>query len=137
MKRFFFASALTILAACSAPLPQSPPAGVSAQVPAPQLRPGDEWTYNVRDGFTGLPRPAERHRVTEASGDRVVVAVSRPDASDEIQVFDTRWNWVKHPATNLQSFDYSPTYPAFAFPLVPGKTWRARLTSTPRRSAPR
>jgi len=130
MKRFFFASALTILAACSAPLPQSPPAGVSAQVPAPQLRSGDEWTYNVRDGFTGLPRPAERHRVTEASGDRVVVAVSRPDASDEIQVFDTRWNWVKHPATNLQMFEYSPAYQAFAFPLTAGGTWQARSTAT-------
>ena len=130
MKRFFLATALWALAACSAPLPQTPPAGLSAQVPAPQIRQGAEWTYNVRDGFTGLPRPAERHRVTQAGGDRVVVAVSRAGFDDEIQVYDAKWNWVKHPATNLQMFEYSPAYQAFAFPLAAGGAWRARSTAT-------
>jgi hypothetical protein len=91
---------------------------------------GDTWTYRVRDAFTGLERGNEHYRVTEA-GDRISVAVSRGGTGgDEVQIFDSAWNWLKHPATHLQTFDYNPAYPAFAFPLAPGKTWRARLTAT-------
>ena len=131
MKQLYLASVLLILGACATPLPQTPPAGVATQVPAPQIRPGDEWTYSVRDGFTGLPRPAVRHRVTEAAGDRVVVAVTREGApAEEVQVYDRSWNWLKHPATNMQMFEYSPAYQAFAFPLTAGATWQARSTAT-------
>ncbi|MBI2295672.1 MAG: hypothetical protein HYU76_06485 [Betaproteobacteria bacterium] len=84
----------------------------------------------VRDGFTGLERPGQRYSVTAVSGERVQVSVSRDGLNDELQVYDRQWNWLKRPATNLQSFDYSPPYQAFAFPLAPGKTWRARLTAT-------
>ena len=130
MKRFFIACALMFLAGCAAPLPQNPPSGVAAQVPAPGIRPGAEWTYRVRDGFTGLPRPTERYRVTEVAGDRVAVMVSREGANDEMQLYDRQWNWLQHPATNLQAFNYSPAYPAYAFPLAAGRTWNARLIAT-------
>jgi len=130
MKRFFIGSALLFLAGCATPLPQTAPPGVAAQVPVPGIRSGEEWTYRVRDGFTGLARPTERYRVTEAAGDRVAVTVSREGAHDELQVYDRQWNWLKHPATNMQAFDYSPAYPAYAFPLTAGRTWNARLTAT-------
>jgi hypothetical protein len=81
----------------------------------------------VRDGFTDLPRPGESYRVTEVAGDRVAVTVSHENGRDEIQVYDRQWNWLTHPATNLQSFVYNPPYPAFAFPLAAGRTWSARL----------
>lgn len=130
MKRFFIGSALLFLTGCATPLPQTPPPGVAALVPVPEIRSGEEWTYRVRDGFTGLARPTERHRVTEATGDRVAVTVSREGANDELQVYDRQWNWLRHPATNLQAFDFSPAYPAYAFPLTAGRTWNARLTAT-------
>ncbi len=130
MKRSFLVSALLLLAGCTTPLSQTPPSGMAAQLPAPEIGTGEQWTYRVRDGFTGLERPSERYRVTEAGGERIVVAVSREGAKDEIHVYDRRWNWLKRPATNLQAFDYSPAYQAFAFPLAPGRTWKARLMAT-------
>lgn len=130
MKQFFTVCLLLFLAGCATPLPQTPPSGMAAQVPAPAIQSGAEWTYRVRDGFTGLPRPSERYRVTEVAGDRVAVTVSREGANDEIQLYDRQWNWLRHPATNLQAFNYSPAYPAYAFPLAAGRTWSARLMAT-------
>lgn len=128
MKRVLLAA--LFLAGCAAPLRQSPPAGLPASVAAPKIAPGASWTYSVRDGFTGLMRPAEHYRVTEAGAGRVVVTVSREGQPDETRVFDSEWNGLKHPATNMQAFEYRPAYPAFAFPLAAGKTWKTRLIAT-------
>lgn len=130
MKPSLIVSALLLLAGCATPLSQSPPPGMPAQVSAPEIRVGDGWTYNVRDGFTSLERGSQRYRVAEASGDQIVIAVSREGTEDEVRVYDHQWNWLKHPATNLQSFNYSPAYRAFEFPLAPRKTWKVRLTAT-------
>ena len=130
MRQILFVAAALLLSGCAAPLPQDPPPGTSALVPAPQIRPGNAWSYSVRDGFTGLPRPAERHQVVETAGDRIVVAVSRHGMEDEMQVFDAKWNWVRRPATNLPTFDYNPVFQAFAFPMKAGATWNARSTAT-------
>jgi hypothetical protein len=130
MKRFLVVCAWLALAGCASPLPQTPPAGVAPEVPAPGIQAGAQWTYRVRDGYTDLPRPTERYRVTEVAGDRVVVTVSRENAADETQFYDRRWNWLRHRATNLQSFVYNPPYPALVFPLAAGHTWSARLTAT-------
>lgn len=125
---------LAVMAAATCAACAGTPAGTplqsNASAAAPVVAVGDSWAYRVRDGFTGLDRGSQNYRVT-AAGDRISVAVTREGAGgDEVQIFDSAWNWLKHPATHLQSFEYSPAYPAFAFPLAPGKTWRARLTAT-------
>ena len=125
------AAAMAAACAACAPIPPGTPLQSNASAAAPAVAVGDNWTYRVRDAFTGLERGSQNYRVTDSGGDRIRVAVSREGAvGDEIQVFDREWNWLKHPATHLQSFEYNPAYPAFAFPLAPGKTWRARLTAT-------
>src|SRR5688572_26224184 len=117
-----------LLGSCAAPLSQVAPAGAPAQVPAPTLAVGDTWTYRVTDGFTRLPRPDQHLQVKSVSGGRVEVA-GDVERGDGTLVFDPEWNWLKRPATNLQTFEYTPAYQAFSFPLAPGKTWRARLTA--------
>ncbi len=101
-----------------------------ATVAAPEIRVGDSWTYRVRDGYTGIERGDQSYRVTDANTDRIGVAVSGGGRLDETYIYNREWNWLRRPATNLQSFDYSPAYQAFAFPLAPGKTWHARLIAT-------
>jgi hypothetical protein len=129
-RSFFAASAAVICAAC-AQVPVGTPLQSTASAAAPTVAVGDTWTYKVHDAFTGLPRPTENDRVTEVGDGRIKVAVSREGAgASEIQVFDSQWNWLTHRATHLQPFDYSPAYPAFSFPLAPGKTWKARLIAT-------
>lgn len=102
---------------------------MSASVPAPDVRVGDHWIYRVRDGFTGIPRGEQRHEVVEVSGDFVRVA-GEVERGDGIQIYDRGWNWLRRPATNLQTFEYRPAYRAFAFPLEAGKRWRERLIAT-------
>jgi hypothetical protein len=129
--RHVLAAAAAAACAACALSPVSTPLQSNTAVPLPAVAAGDTWTYQVRDAFTGLERGSQQYRVTEAGDDRIRVTVSRDGAGkDESEVYDRAWNWLKHPAANLQSFDYSPAYPAFAFPLVPGKTWRVRLTAT-------
>lgn len=121
-----FAPFLLLVGGCAAPLPQVAPPGALAAVSAPTIAVGDTWTYRVHDGFTRLPRPDQHLQVKSVSGDRIEVAgdVERSDGS---LIFDRQWNWLKRPATNLQTFEYSPAYQAFAFPLAPGKRWHARV----------
>jgi hypothetical protein len=118
-----------LLAGCAAPLSQVPPSGMPAAVPAPDIRVGDVWTYHVRDGFTGTARGEQRHEVVEVSGDYVRVA-GILERGDGTQLYDRAWNWLRRPATNLQTFEYAPAYQAFAFPLAAGKRWHQRLVAT-------
>jgi hypothetical protein len=108
---------------------QSPP-GAPAAVSAPAtVAAGDSWTYRVRDGFTGLPRQDQFHEVVRVGGGRIEIA-GNVERGDGRQVYDQEWNWLRRPATDLQTFEYAPAYQAYAFPLTPGKTWRAQATAT-------
>jgi lipoprotein-anchoring transpeptidase ErfK/SrfK len=119
------------LAACATPNPAIAPLQSSQSAPAPAVTTGDNWTYRVRDGYTGLERGNLRLQVTESTRGSITLAASVPgSAQEEMQVYDPRWNWLKRRATNMQPFEYSPAYPAFAFPMAPGKTWRERVYAT-------
>jgi hypothetical protein len=118
------------LGACAtAPLSQVPPAGLPAAVPAPTIAAGDSWTYRVQDGFTRLPRADQRFVVDRVDAGRIEVA-GPAEPAGATQIYDREWNWIRRPATALQTFDYSPAYPAYGFPLAPGKRWNARVTAT-------
>src|SRR4030095_4203792 len=117
--------------ACTTAPPGTAPLQSTATVPAPAVTTGDSWTYRVRDGYTGLERGTQTLRVTESGKDRMVVAVSGANvAGEELHVYDREWGWLRRPAMSLPTFDYQPSYQAFAFPLAPGKTWRERLVAT-------
>jgi hypothetical protein len=105
-----------------------PGAGIPATLPAPQIAVGDSWTYKVRDGFTQLPREDQRHEVTQVGADRIVVT-AQVEHGDGTQIYDREWNWLRRPATDLQTFEYTPAYPAYAFPLTAGKSWSVRVTA--------
>jgi hypothetical protein len=60
MKKLLFAA--LVLAACAAPLQQTPPAGLPAQVPPPTLRVGETWSYDAHHGYTRKPRGTLEYR---------------------------------------------------------------------------
>jgi hypothetical protein len=127
--RSLASAALLLTAACATSLPQAPTAGKSEQVPAPEILAGNAWRYSVRDGFTKLPRGTVEYRVSAVAGDTVTVEV-RNDGQESTELYARDGNWLKRPATNMQTFTYSPAYRAFDFPLAAGKTWKSRLTAT-------
>lgn len=128
-QRTSFYAALLLAAGCAAQPPQAPPAGVPAQVSVSEVQPGNTWRYAVHDGFTKLPRGSVEYRVSAIQGDTVTVTV-RNDDRESVELYARDGNWLQRPATNMQTFAYSPAYQAFAFPLAPGKTWRSRVTAT-------
>jgi hypothetical protein len=125
MLRLLFTAASLLLAACATQLAQTPPAGLTATVNAPEIRPGDFWRYAVTDGFTKLPRGTIEYRVDSVDGDTVTVQ-TLTDAGASTELYTRDWDWIRRPATNLQVFEYSPAYPALDFPLSAGKKWRFR-----------
>jgi hypothetical protein len=120
---------LLLTAACAAPLSQTPPAGVAAQATPPEIRIGDTWRYAVRDAFTKTPRGEVDYRVTQVQGDTVTVEV-RTGELVSTELYTRSGNWLRRPATNMQEFSYNPPYEALAFPLEPGKSWKARSVAT-------
>ena len=127
--RYRLVPLLAFLCAACAPMPVGTPLESTQPATAPAVAVGETWTYRVHDGFTGLDRGTERYRVDQVAGGNITVARERMGL-EEVQVYDSHWNWLRRPATNLQSFNYSPAYQAFDFPLMPGKQWEARLTAT-------
>jgi hypothetical protein len=84
----------------------------------------------VRDAYTGLPRGLYRHAIARADADRFVVDVTHDGRRVDAHVYATGWNGVELPLTNLQRFRFDPPFPAFEFPLYPGKHWRRIVRAT-------
>jgi hypothetical protein len=120
---------LVIVAGCATPV-LSPPAGVPATVSAPQAKLGDYWEYAVRDGYTGLPHGVYRYEVTAVQGERLVVAVTHEGRQVDSLEYPSAWNARELPLTGTERFRYDPAYPAYSYPLEPGKTWKTVLDST-------
>lgn len=132
MKLALAAAALAsvLLAGCLTTPPESaPPPGVQT-VAAPEVRPGEFWDYAVRDAYTGSPRGLYRYAVTAVQADHYVVEVTRDGVPVDTHIYAPGWNGLTHPLTNLQRFRYEPAYPAFDFPLYPGKSWKRIVRST-------
>ena len=128
MKRIFV---LAVLAAgCASPLPQTPPAGVAAQVTAPNVRTGDTWVYALHDGYTKIAKGTLTYSVSEVRDDAVTVQVQQPGGASSSERYTRDWNWREKPMTNLQNFRYEPAYQALPFPLTAGKTWQSRVNAT-------
>jgi hypothetical protein len=99
-------------------------------VPAPTIRTGQFWEYAVRDAYTGFPRGAYRYTVVQSDGNRIVVDVTRDGERVDTYIYAPGWNGVELPLTNLQRFRFDPPFPAFEFPLYPGKRWRRIVRAT-------
>ena len=127
--RLWAISLLALLSAACATTPIGTPVDSTQAADVPAVTVGESWTYRVRDGYTGLDRGTERYRVQQVSAGNITVAREGSGVA-EVEIYDSRWNWLKRPAANLQSFDYSPAYKAFDFPLAPGKRWSERITAT-------
>ena len=107
-------------------VPKDAPASV---VPA-QVKVGEYWEYAVRDAYTGFDRGLLRYAVSAADGNRIVVDVTRDGERVDSFVYSPGWNGIEHPLTNLQRFHYQPAFPAYAYPLEPGRTWYTVVNAT-------
>ena len=63
-----------------------------------------------------LPRPDQHLQVKSGAAVTAIEVAGDVERSDGTLVFDPEWNWLKRPATNLQTFEYTPAYQAFVVP---------------------
>lgn len=118
-----------LVAGCTAPLLQTAPAGVPAEVSAPPIRAGDAWRYTAYDGYTHLPRGQFDYRVESVQDDMVKVERTH-EGRASTELYTRNWAWRERPLTNLSDLRYQPAIPALPFPLHAGKTWRSDIQAT-------
>jgi hypothetical protein len=105
--------------------PASAPPAVSVQppkavVPMEEPRPGDHWTYEVRDEITGKISATRVNAVTEVTPKEISMqsrAVGSPDQS--LGIYDRSWNLI-----SAGPWRYAPNDgTGIRAPLAIGKTW--------------
>lgn len=107
-------------------VPQNAPASVAPEA----VKVGDFWEYAVRDAYTGFDRGRLRYTVSHVEPDRIVADVTRNGERVDAYIYAPGWNGLGHPLTNLQSFRFKPPFPAYDYPLAPGKTWYTVVEAT-------
>ena len=122
-------AAVLTLSACAPAPPQPPQPGAPAAIAAaPKV--GDFWEYLVRDAYTGSPRGLFRFQVAHVDPANTVIDVYRDGQRVDAYIYAEGWNPREMPLTNLQRFRYDPPFPAYEFPLEPGKNWYRVVSST-------
>jgi hypothetical protein len=121
---------LFLLIAGCASGPAYVPANAPAAVSPTAVKAGDFWEYRVTDAYTGFDRGIYRYEVTRTDGDRIVVALTHAGRLIDTLVYSAGWNSVDAPLTNLERWHYNPPFPAYAYPLAPGKTWYTVVKAT-------
>ena len=128
-----------LLAGCAAPgsTPYSVPlASPLVGPPAQPARAGDTFVYQMRNAYNGELRGDVQYRVDKTDGDRAIVAVTTnsPYAGlPHTEIYTIDGNWLRHPLVNhnqVVDYDFAPLFPAYPFPLEPGKTWSMRVNAT-------
>ena len=130
MKNTLSAFALLAFIGGCATEPVIVPKDVPASVAPAEVKVGDFWEYRVRDAYTNFDRGLRRYEVSHAGSDRIVVDVTENGQRVDALVYAPGWNGLEHPLTNLQRFRYEPAFPAYAYPLAPGKTWYTVVEAT-------
>ena len=99
-----------------------------ALVPMEEPRPGDRWTYEVRDEITGSVTATRENVVTEVTPTTISVRFKKlgaNNAEEGFTVYDRSWNVVE-----ARPWRYSPhDGSGVQSPLEVGKTWPVRTNN--------
>ena len=126
---FFF-----LLAGCQVapPLPLVGNPFAPADPPRPAV--GDTYVYQLSDGYGNQSKLGQiSYRIDKIDADRTVVSVTpgTPRAGiARTEIYSNDGNWLRHPLVNhyaLVDYEFAPAFPAYVFPLEPGKSWSMRV----------
>ncbi len=98
-----------------------------AVVPMEEPRPGDRWTYEIRDDISGKVSATRENVVTEVTPTAISVRFKRIGANnmDGFTVYDRSWNVVED-----RPWRYSPNDGSgIQLPLEVGKTWPVKTNN--------
>jgi hypothetical protein len=94
---------------------------------------GESYVYRLVNGYNNEVRGQLRYLVEKVDPGSFTVSVT-PDSSgagvERVESYTKEGNWLRHQlASHGQNVDYvfASAYPAYAFPLEPGKSWSVRV----------
>ncbi len=96
---------------------------------------GDTNVYRLINAYNKETRGQISYRVDTVDAGRIVMAVTTeiPGLSTATtEVYTPDGNWLRHPVTNRDQpvdYEFAPAYPAYQFPLEPGKEWSVRVNA--------
>ena len=123
---------VALLAGCQA-VTVPPASNPFAQASPAQLAVGDAWVYRISNGYNNEVRGQIRYQVEKVDAGRTVVSATPDDpylGKPYTVAYTNEGNWLRHPMTNHDQpveYEFAPAYPAYSFPLEPGKSWSTRV----------
>jgi len=111
---------------------------VAAMVAAPAAAApavGDTYVYRVLNGYNNELRGTLSYRVDKVEASRVVISVATDTpalGTARTEIYTNDGNWLRHALVNhdqLVDYEFTPAYPAYMYPLEPGKSWSVRVSA--------
>lgn len=125
MRHLLLVSLLALLTTGCASAPSGAPSPDLAAIAPASVQVGDFWEYRVRDVYTGFDRGRVRYEVVQADADRMTVEILRDGQPSVPALYTQGWGGIEHTLTNLPRFRFQPPFPAYGYPLAPGRRWYA------------
>ncbi len=97
---------------------------------------GDTYVYQRVNGYNKELRGKIHYQVDRVAADRITVSVS-PDNAEagwaHTAIYTKEGNWVRALVESHgvpEDYQFATAYPAYVFPLDPGKSWSVRVNAT-------
>lgn len=97
---------------------------------------GDAYTYQLVNGYSKEVRGKLHYQVDRVDPDRITVSVS-PDNAEagwaHTEIYTKEGNWLRNLVESHGvpvEYEFATAYPAYVFPLDPGKSWSVRVNAT-------
>ena len=97
---------------------------------------GDAYSYQLVNGYNKEVRGKVRYQVDRVDADRFTVSVT-PDNAEagwaHSVTYTSEGNWLHNLVESHGvpvEYVFATAYPAYVFPLVPGKSWSVRVNAT-------
>ena len=97
---------------------------------------GETYVYRLVNGYSKEIRGQVRYRVDRVDPESITVAVMPDSAAagfERTEVFTKEGNWMRRPMEShgeKVEYLFSTAYPAYVFPLEPGKSWSLRVNAS-------
>ena len=96
---------------------------------------GDAMVYNFVNGYNREILAQLRYRVEKVDAERAALRVTPDRAAgglERTEIVTREGNWLLHSVASHGEFvdyEFPATFPAYVFPLDPGKTWSVRVAA--------
>jgi hypothetical protein len=112
-------------------LARSGDSAITGSIDFPELRIGESWAYDERDGYN---RMLKAHWIGEIvfvddSGVEMRILNGQPGNARSNR-YGRRWEMVSENLSDNRQLSFSPALVSLPFPLQPGKSWRQDVVAT-------